>query len=298
MTGETEKKRSNYRGSSSSDDVRRAVREQYAKIATGNSSLENIESTEQKTISEVQNKLVGYSKKELESIPKDANLGLGSGHPIALASVQSGEVVVDLGSGAGVDCFLAAQKVGETGRVIGVDMTPEMIDKARGNAKQDGYKNVEFRLGEIEHLPVADNTADLIISNCVINLAPDKSQVFRDAYRVLKPGGRLMISDIILNHEFPDTVKKALDTAPSCVSRASVKDEYLETIRVAGFEQVEIVNKTTISPRMKPRETGTGKRKRTLITSGHRIEVELTPEEDERMVTAVISAHIRAIKPE
>ncbi len=151
---------------------------------------------------------MGYTDKELQSIPEGANLSLGCGNPVALASLKEGETVIDLGSGAGIDCFLAAKKVGEKGKVIGVDMTPEMIDKARENAEKDNYKNVEFRLGEIENLPVADNTADVIISNCVINLSPNKKRVFEEAFRALKAGGRLMVSDIVLLKDLPEVAKE------------------------------------------------------------------------------------------
>ncbi|MFX0061201.1 MAG: arsenite methyltransferase [Candidatus Hermodarchaeota archaeon] len=279
------------------DNVRQAVREQYANIATGQGSSSASNSVEQSGTPKGQSNPVGfYSKAELESIPEDANLGLGSGNPVALASIQPGEVVVDLGSGAGVDCFLAAQKTGETGKVIGIDMTPQMIDKARTNAKKGGYTNVEFRLGEIEHMPVADNTADLIISNCVINLSPDKTQVFRDAYRVLKPGGRLMVSDILLSNELPEVVKQALETTVSCVSRAWLTEDYLGAIRAAGFDEVEVVDHIIIAPRTPPKELEEGKRIRTLIAYGRKIEIELTSEEDEKLQKSIMAAHIKAIK--
>ncbi|MFX1538663.1 MAG: arsenite methyltransferase [Promethearchaeota archaeon] len=278
------------------DSVRKAVREQYANIATGHGSSSDSNSVEQPGTPKEQSNLMDYSKEELQSIPKDSNLGLGSGNPVALASIQPGEVVVDLGSGAGVDCFLAAQKTGETGKVIGIDMTPQMIDKARANAKQGGYTNVEFRLGEIEHMPVADNSADLIISNCVINLAPDKTQVFRDAYRVLKPGGRLMISDILLANDLPEVVKQALEGTASCVSRAWLTDDYLGAIRAAGFDDVEVVDRTIIAPRNPPKELE-GKRKRTLMVDGRKLEIELTPEDDEKLQKSILAAHIKAIKP-
>jgi SAM-dependent methyltransferase len=188
---------------------------------------------------------MGYTKEELDTLPEGADLGLGCGNPTALASIKEGETVIDLGSGAGIDCFLAAKKVGDTGKVIGIDMTPEMLDKARGNAKNGNIENVEFRLGEIDNLPVADNTADLVISNCVINLAPDKKKVFDEAFRVLKPGGRVMISDIVLLGELPEGIRSSMDAYIGCVSGAIHKDDYLQTIKDAGFKDVEIVSEAT-----------------------------------------------------
>jgi arsenite methyltransferase len=186
-------------------------------------------------------KKIGYDVEELKSVPEGATVSFGCGNPVAMASLKEGETVVDLGSGGGLDCFLAANKVGEKGKVIGVDMTPEMLDKARENLERSKHKNVEFRLGEIENLPVADNTADAIISNCVINLSPNKKRVFEDAFRVLKPGGRLMISDIVLLRDLPETLKKSAKAYVNCVSGAVMKDEYLNLVRNAGFKNVEII---------------------------------------------------------
>jgi arsenite methyltransferase len=185
---------------------------------------------------------VGYSAEELQAIPEDARMGLGCGNPTALASLKEGEVVLDLGAGGGIDCFLAAIAVGRTGKAIGVDMTPEMLHRARDNARKGGYDNVEFRLGEIENLPVADNTIDVVISNCVINLSPDKTRVFEEAYRVLKPGGRLMVSDMVLTRELPEDVKNSLAAYAGCVAGASMKEDYLMTIANAGFENVEVLS--------------------------------------------------------
>jgi len=190
---------------------------------------------------------VGYSSEELGSIPEGANMGLGCGNPTAHASLKEGEVVVDLGAGGGIDCFLAANAVGKSGSVIGVDMTPDMVSSARANALRGGYDNVDFRLGEIEHLPVADNSVDTIISNCVINLSPDKDQVFRDAYRVLKPGGRVMVSDIVINKELPESIKNSMESYAACIAGASYKQDYLETITRAGFKDIEIVSESTIN---------------------------------------------------
>jgi arsenite methyltransferase len=184
---------------------------------------------------------IGYDDKELENVPREANLGLGCGNPTAFASLHEGETVLDLGSGPGLDCFLAAEKVGKTGKVIGVDMTPEMIAKARANARESNASNVEFRLGEIEKLPVEDNSVDVVISNCVINLAPDKGKVFREAFRVLRPGGRIMVSDIVLNGELPVWIKESVSAYSACVSGAEMKDSYLDHIKKAGFMKIDIL---------------------------------------------------------
>jgi len=186
---------------------------------------------------------LGYSEKDLETVPEGANLGLGCGNPQAIASIKPGEVVVDLGSGGGFDCFLAAREVGPDGRVIGVDMTPEMISRARTNKEKAGVTNVEFRLGEIEHLPVEDNAADLIISNCVINLSPEKRQVFQDAFRVLKPGGRLAISDIVTLKPLPEEIKKDLAMVSACVGGAATIDETQKMLKQAGFVNISITPK-------------------------------------------------------
>jgi arsenite methyltransferase len=188
---------------------------------------------------------IGYMENELNAVPEGANLGLGCGNPTALASLKKGEIVLDLGSGAGFDCFLAANKVGKKGKVIGVDMTPEMLDKARENAEKGGYKNVEFRLGEIENLPVADNAIDAMISNCVINLSPDKKRVFEETFRVLKPGGRFMVSDIVLLQELPDSIKNSIAGYVGCVSGAILKKKYLQMIRQAGFQEIRVIDETS-----------------------------------------------------
>jgi len=183
---------------------------------------------------------IGYSGEDLASVPEGANLGLGCGNPVALASIHEGETVLDLGSGAGFDSFLAAARVGDSGRVIGVDMTPDMIARARKNAEKSGYANVEFRPGEIDCLPVEDNSVDLVISNCVINLAPDKSKVFSEAFRVLKPGGRLMVSDIVVLKELPELIRNSAEGYVACISGALAKDEYLNSIRKAGFSDITV----------------------------------------------------------
>ena len=185
---------------------------------------------------------IGYSGEDLNHIPQEALMGLGCGNPIGIADLKAGDVVLDLGSGAGVDVFLAANKVGPGGRVIGVDMTEEMVEKARGIARDYGYHNVEFRLGEIEQLPLEDDSVDAIISNCVINLSTDKSKVFREAYRALKPGGRLTVSDIVSEGVIPDEIKNDPDAWTGCIAGALQQQEYLERIKKAGFAHVQILS--------------------------------------------------------
>jgi arsenite methyltransferase len=230
-------------------EIRRAVREHYAGAARAASSCCGGGSPSpccsgQGAVEE-QARLVGYSRAELDAVPDAANLGLGCGNPTALAELKEGEVVVDLGSGAGIDCFLASGKVGLTGRVIGVDMTPEMLERSRRTAREHEFGNVEFRLGEIEALPVADNTADVVISNCVINLSTDKPRVFGEALRVLKPGGRLMVSDLTLRRSLPESVRSSLDAYAGCISGAMLKDDYLAAISEAGFVDVAVVSEAT-----------------------------------------------------
>ncbi|HEY5532904.1 MAG TPA: arsenite methyltransferase [Candidatus Anoxymicrobiaceae bacterium] len=220
------------------EEIKKVVREGYTGIAQVNRSCCAPGPSAAETVA----KGVGYTDEDLSAIPEGANLGLGCGNPVAMASLSDGETVLDLGSGAGVDCFIAAGKVGPRGRVIGVDMTPEMIDRARENVSRGGYDNVEFRLGEIEHLPVADSSVDVIISNCVINLAPDKNEVFAEAYRALKPGGRLMVSDIVLTRELPPEVKESVDALVGCIAGAWLKGDYVGAVKNAGFEDVEITD--------------------------------------------------------
>jgi len=228
------------------EEIKKVVREGYAKIARQDSSCCGpVNSCCGGTDLAVDiGKSIGYTEDELKSVPEGANLGLGCGNPVALASLKEGETVLDLGSGAGVDCFLAANRVGENGRIIGVDMTPEMLEKARTNARKGNYGNVEFRLGEIENLPVADNAVDAVISNCVINLSPDKARVFREAFRVLRPGGRLMVSDIVLLKELPGFLKNSIEAYIGCLSGAMMRDDYIGAIKAAGFKGVEIVDET------------------------------------------------------
>jgi arsenite methyltransferase len=226
------------------EELRKAVREGYAKVATQeNSCCAPAPSTCSCTTSTSVDisKRIGYSQQEIDSVPEGANLGLGCGNPVALASLKTGETVLDLGSGGGFDCFLAANKVGKDGRVIGVDMTPEMIDKARENARKGKRENVEFRLGEIENLPVADRTVDVVISNCVVNLSPNKKRVFKEAFRVLKPSGRLMVSDIVLLKKLPEVIRKSVQAYVGCLAGAEMKGKYLQMIRDAGFQEVKVI---------------------------------------------------------
>lgn len=277
------------------DEIRQAVRESYEKVAkAGGVSFETGPATSccgpsdisvetapapscyvgSEVTSEQISSLMGYSKEDINYVPEGANMGLGCGNPVAIASLKSGETVVDLGSGGGFDCFLAAKEVGETGRVIGVDMTSEMVTKARKNAEKVGATNVEFRLGEIEHLPAADNSADIIMSNCVINLSPDKQSVYREAYRVLKPGGRLSISDVLATAALPDKIRKDLALVAACVGGAATIDETETLLRNAGFQDIKI----------KPKDNS-----RELISKW-------SPNKNETACDYVVSAHIEAVK--
>ncbi|MBA4392297.1 MAG: arsenite S-adenosylmethyltransferase [Desulfobacca sp.] len=228
------------------EEIKTAVRKGYAQIAQkAGSCCSPVASCcgPGKTVETISRER-GYRPEDLQAVPDGANLGLGCGNPVALGSLQEGETVVDLGSGAGFDCFLAAKAVGKSGKVIGVDMTPEMLDKARENNRKGDYPQVEFRLGEIENLPVADNTADIVISNCVINLSPHKERVFAEAFRVLKPGGRLMVSDIVLLEELPAPIKDSIAAYIGCVGGAVKKEGYLQALRAAGFMEVRIMDET------------------------------------------------------
>src|SRR4030042_2104004 len=233
-------------------NIKKIVRESYGKIAKQNKSCCSMETScgcqGNNKFDEI-SKSIGYAEIDIKEVPEGSNLGLGCGNPIAYASLKEGETVLDLGSGAGFDCFLAAKKVGPKGKVIGVDMTQEMLDRARENILKSDYKNVEFRLGEIDNLPVADNSIDAVISNCVVNLAPDKKRVFNEAYRVIKPGGRIMISDVVLLKKLhlPDAVIDVLDSYGSCITRAMIKEEYINTIRDAGFVNVKIIDEAKSS---------------------------------------------------
>jgi len=229
------------------DEHRQQVRGAYSEVATASNDGDScgVESSccgvsDDSAINTLISTRLGYSEADLEFVPDGADMGLGCGNPRAIASLQQGEVVVDLGSGGGFDCFLAAQEVGNSGHVIGIDMTPDMLSKARSNASKGKFSNVEFRLGEIENLPVADNTADVIISNCVINLSPDKAQVFKETLRILKPGGRLAISDVVATAELPEDMRNDPMLIAGCMGNASLVDDLLEMIKAAGFEAVRI----------------------------------------------------------
>ena len=229
------------------DEIRTVVRKKYGEVAMSDPTdcCTPISSCcgEPATSLENLGTLTGYSHKELRLAPEGSNMGLGCGNPQAIAALKPGETVLDLGSGGGFDCFLAAKQVGETGQVIGVDMTADMIAKARENALKGDYSNVEFRLGEIEHLPVADASVDVIISNCVINLSPEKIDVFREAYRILKPGGRLAVSDVVATAPLPPELKNDLDLLSACVSGAATVVEITEMLQEAGFQDIEIQTK-------------------------------------------------------
>ena len=226
-------------------DIKKIVKESYEEIAdSGCCSSCGCSGSNKEQIA----KSIGYSDNEIQAHP-EANLGLGCGNPTALGDITEGMTVLDLGSGAGFDCFLAAKKVGKSGRVIGVDMTKKMIQKAQENAKKYGFSNVEFRLGEIEDLPVEDNSIDVIITNCVINLSPDKTQVFKEAHRVLKKGGKLLVSDIVLLKELSELHRKDKKLIAGCVGGAVMKDKYLEMVRKAGFSVKVLSEDTDIGSR-------------------------------------------------
>ncbi len=272
-------------------EIKKVVREGYAKVAKQDSSCcgPSTPCCDFADTSKDIGTKIGYSEEDLKSVPEGANMGLGCGNPVALASLKEGEIVLDLGSGGGIDCFLASEKVGERGKVIGVDMTPEMIDKARENAEKGGYKNVEFRLGEIEHLPAADDSVDVIISNCVINLAPDKKKVFADAFRVLKPGGRLMVSDMVLLKELPDFVKESESALVGCIAGAILKDDYIDAVKTAGFEKVEVVKETAYPVEFATEGPST---KEALKELG------VSVEQAKEFVSSIVSIEVSAVKPE
>jgi len=249
----------------SKQDLKDVIKDRYGKIARGEVTF--CCPSCGPTVAD-QSLAVGYTPEDLQSVPELAVLGVGCGNPTALADLKVGETVLDLGSGAGIDVFLAAKKVGEIGRVIGVDMTKDMVAKGSMLAKQYGFENVDFRLGYIEQLPVASGTVDVVISNCVINLTPDKLASFKEVHRVLKPGGRMLISDLVTAGAIPDDVRKSFAAWADCLAGAMEKEEYLRTIRAAGFGEVAIVSQ-------RPYEA---------------------PEMDARLKGKIISANVRAVK--
>ena len=272
------------------EEIGNAVRVRYGNIAKQGRSCCGPEKSCCGSTDLVQNisKNIGYSLEELNAVPEGANLGLGCGNPVALASLKEGEVVLDLGSGAGFDCFLAAKQVGKTGKVIGVDMTAEMLERARENAKKGNFDNVEFRLGEIENLPVGDNQVDIIISNCVINLSPNKERVFKEAFRVLRPGGRLMVSDIVLLKELPEEIKNSVAAYVSCIAGATTKKKYLKEIQEAGFKEIKVQGETTF-----PTEFLANDPTAREVTKN----LKLSKERAKDLAGSVVSIKVSAMKP-
>lgn len=282
------------------EKTKKIVRENYAKIVTdgrsccspptqgGSSDIITSSCCGTSEPKQLDSAKMGYTEEELASLPEGADLGLGCGNPVALASIKEGETYLDLGSGAGIDCFLAAKKVGKTGKVIGIDMTPAMIDKARENARSGNFENVEFRLGEIEHLPVGDNSVDIITSNCVINLSPDKKAVFSDAFRVLKPGGRLMISDIVLLKELPEYILNSIEAYVGCVAGAMLKDEYLGLVKDVGFKDVKIISESVFPTESLIKDP---------VAQSIVKELQITPEDILEVGKSVVSIKFSAVKP-
>lgn len=273
------------------EKIKKFVKEGYAKIARKETSCcVPVDSCcESPDMTEDISRKIGYSEEELKAVPEGANLGLGCGNPLAHASLKEGETVLDLGSGAGFDCFLASQRIGKNGKVIGVDMTLEMVLKARENAKKGNYENVEFKLGEIEDIPVADDSVDIVISNCVINLSPDKGKVFKEAFRVLKPGGRLMISDIVLLKELPDFIKESIEAYVGCVSGAMMKEEYIEAIEAAGFQEIKILAETSF-----PTDSIINDPSAKAIIEN----LKISPEKIKEIASTVVSVNVFAAKPD
>ena len=272
------------------EEIKKFVRDRYARAAKqGSSCCQPATSCcggGRET--EVIGKNIGYTDQDLQSVPEGANLGLGCGNPLALAALREGETVLDLGSGAGFDCFLAARQVGKSGKVIGVDMTPEMLEKARGNAQKGDFTNVEFRLGEIENLPVADKQVDIVISNCVINLSPAKERVFREAFRVLKPGGRLMVSDIVLTKDMPEEIRNSVAAYTACVAGAVRKEEYLDSIRAAGFQETKVIGEAIFPSEFLANDP---------MVKGIIKNLNLSPEKVKELAGSVVSMKVSAVKP-
>ncbi|MGZ7043059.1 MAG: arsenite methyltransferase [Methanobacterium sp.] len=247
-------------------EIKDFVKERYSKIAVGEETNSSCCCGQDLIIEQA--KAAGYTVEDLKSIPEDAVFGLGCGNPTALAELKEGETVLDLGSGGGIDVFLAANKVGETGKVIGVDMTEEMVATAKKNAEEGKYSNVEFKLGEIENLPIEDESIDVIISNCVINLTPEKLVAYKEAFRVLKQGGRLLVSDLVTEGEIPEEIRRSFQAWSDCIAGAMEKQDYLDTIKESGFGEVEIVEQHYFTE----------------------------PDMDERLVSKITSIQVKATK--
>jgi len=317
-TNKGEKIMSNSNPQEKPADIRNAVRQHYGEAAANfqpkvstsccgpDSSSNSSCGCSSGSVDATASKL--YPISELETLPEDVTgLSMGCGDPITLASLIPGQTVLDLGSGGGIDCFMAAKKVGESGHVIGVDMTPEMLEKARSNQAKMGFKNVEFRLGEIEHLPVADSTVDVIISNCVVNLSPDKPQVFREAFRVLKPGGKLALSDIVTDGPLPQSVKDSLSAWAGCVAGALDVKEYIGDLEAAGFTKIELIpvyfDQETVDEYVKTMKADEGfdKGPRLVMSDGVQVKVVEVEQSfdlgDKPVREAVFSAKITAYKP-
>ncbi|MGZ7208332.1 MAG: arsenite methyltransferase [Methanobacterium sp.] len=247
-------------------EIKDFVKERYSKIAVGEETNSSCCCGQDLIIEQA--KAAGYTVEDLKSIPEDAVFGLGCGNPTAHAELKEGETVLDLGSGGGIDVFLAANKVGETGKVIGVDMTEEMVATAKKNAEEGKYSNVEFKLGEIENLPIEDESIDVIISNCVINLTPEKLVAYKEAFRVLKQGGRLLVSDLVTEGEIPEEIRRSFQAWSDCIAGAMEKQDYLDTIKESGFGEVEIVEQHYFTE----------------------------PDMDERLVSKITSIQVKATK--
>jgi len=271
------------------DDIYDTVRSRYGMVArskssccgpvsSGNEPAHNSCCSQTNTL---------YARQDIESIPADADMGLGCGNPTAFSSLQKGDVVLDLGSGGGIDCFLASKHVGQEGSVIGVDMTPDMISLARKNAREGNYSNVEFRLGEIENLPAADNSVDVVISNCVINLSPDKPRVFREIYRVLKKAGRMIVSDIVLLKPLPDFIRNDPDAYAACISGALLKEEYVNAIKSAGLRNLTIITEKQF---VQWDETNDP------LTSHIKANYGVTTEQGREFASSVVSIEVEAVK--
>lgn len=269
------------------DEVKKAVRDRYSRAATVGSSCCDpgcCSDSSAPTVDEI-SQTIGYSTEELAVLPEDANLGLGCGNPTAIASLQEGQTVLDLGSGAGIDCFLASKQVGPSGTVIGVDMTPEMLERARANASSGGFENVEFRLGEIEALPVADASVDVVISNCVLNLSTDKPRVLREAYRVLRPGGRMVISDMVSDHPVPAVLQGSLDAVAGCLP--TFRATYLAQFQSAGFSSVHITDEKPYPSAFILEDPG---------VKAHLLGHPDTDGEAKRFAASIVGAHFEATK--